>query len=67
MREKERKARTKRLVEVGAIFEKHFGIEGQEEAEKFALALKKYVVEKKDKIINMNIEQLRNQDVKKQT
>lgn len=32
VKQKERKARTKRLIEVGAIFEKYFEIEGQEQA-----------------------------------
>lgn len=40
LKEKERKERTKRLIEVGAIFEKYFEIEGQEEAEKIAISLK---------------------------
>lgn len=34
--QKERKARTKRLIEVGAIFEKYFEIEGKEKAEVIA-------------------------------
>ncbi|MGG3806411.1 hypothetical protein [Metabacillus fastidiosus] len=65
MREKERKARTKRLIEVGAIFEKQFEIEGQEGAEKLVLVLKKSVLKRKEKIMRMDIEQLRQQNESK--
>jgi hypothetical protein len=66
LKEKERKARTKRLIEVGAIFEKYFEITGQEEAEKLAISLQKYVVNNKAKILVMTKEQLE-QQVKKST
>ncbi len=33
-KEKERKERTRRLIQVGAIFEKYFEIQSEEEAEK---------------------------------
>ncbi|GMG76933.1 hypothetical protein ICR95_25725 (plasmid) [Priestia megaterium] len=36
-KEKERRERTRRLVQVGAIFEKYFDITGQEEAEQVAI------------------------------
>jgi len=56
--EKERKARTKRLIEVGAIMEKYFDIQGQEEAEKIAIALKGYVAQKKDTFLSMSHDEL---------
>ncbi|KZR60602.1 hypothetical protein [Pseudobacillus badius] len=59
LKEKERKARTKRLIEVGAIFEKHFKITGPEEAEKVALILSKYVEVNKEKFFAMTNEELR--------
>ncbi|MFT9601094.1 hypothetical protein [Mesobacillus sp.] len=49
--QKERKARTKRLIEVGAVFEKYFGIEGPEEAEKVARVLQKTVDKNRDRIL----------------
>lgn len=58
VKEKERRARTKRLIEVGAIFEKHFRIEGQEEAEKIALSLKNYVAKNRDKFLSLTKGQL---------
>lgn len=58
LKEKERRARTKRLIEVGAIFEKYFEFEGQEEAEKLALSLKTYVKKNKEKILNLTKEQI---------
>ncbi|WP_411335133.1 hypothetical protein ACK1LH_21055 (plasmid) [Metabacillus indicus] len=64
LKEKERKERTKRLIEVGAIFEKHFQIESKEEAEKLALSLKKYVLENKEKVMKQNLKQLREHDQK---
>jgi hypothetical protein len=60
--QKERKARTKRLIEVGAIFEKHFEIEGQEQAEKIALMLKNYVAKHKKKFLSMPIEEIKEQN-----
>lgn len=61
LKEKERKARTKRLIEVGAIFEKYFDIKGQEEAEKLAIGIKPYVVKNKEKILSMTKDQLERQ------
>ncbi|WP_336647271.1 hypothetical protein [Micrococcus luteus] len=59
LKEKERKARTKRLIEIGAIFEKHFDIEGgQEEAEKLALGFKQSVLKNKEKVLSMSKEQI---------
>lgn len=47
----DRRERTRRLIQVGAIFEKYFEIEGAEEAEKVALALSEIVKKNKDRIL----------------
>ncbi|MED4135938.1 hypothetical protein P4668_26505 [Priestia megaterium] len=54
-KEKERKERTRRLIQVGAIFEKYFEIQGEEEAEKIAKALQWYVGKNKDKILHHDV------------
>jgi len=54
-KEKERKARTRRLIQVGAIFESHFDIQSEEEAEKIAKALQSYVGRNKDKILHHDV------------
>jgi hypothetical protein len=54
-KEKERKERTRRLIQVGAIFEKYFEIQSEEEAEKIAKALKSYVGKNKDKILHHDV------------
>jgi hypothetical protein len=59
LKEKERKERTKRLIEVGAIFEKYFEITGPEEAEKIGLILRKYVETRKEKFLSMSNEELK--------
>lgn len=59
LKEKERKQRTKRLIEVGAIFEKYFEIEGKEEAEKIALTFQHSVLKNKNKVLSMNMEQIK--------
>lgn len=51
-KQKERKARTKRLIEVGAIFEKYFEIEGQEQAEIIAKNIQSTVKTQKMQWIN---------------
>ncbi len=56
LKEKERKERTRRLIQVGAIFEKYFNIEGEEEAEKIAIAIFKMVRERKEELLKINIE-----------
>lgn len=58
LKEKERKARTKRLIEVGAIFEKYFEIEGQEQAEKVAIGFRHAVLKNKDNVLKLTIEQI---------
>lgn len=55
--EQERKKRTRRLIQVGAIFEKYFEIEGEEQAEKIALATNKQIKENKDRLMEIDIKQ----------
>ena len=43
---------------MGAIFEKYFEFEGQEEAEKLALSLRNYVTKNKEKVVTMTKEQI---------
>ena len=59
LKEKDRKQRTKRLIEVGAIFEKYFEIEGKEEAEKIASAYQSNVLKKKSEILKNDIEKIK--------
>lgn len=49
IKEKERKERTRRLIQVGAIFEKWFEITGPEEAEQVARAFHEAVKANRDK------------------
>ena len=56
LKEKERKERTRRLIQVGAIFEKYFDIADVDQAEKIAFALKKYVENNKEKILAIDLE-----------
>lgn len=59
LKDKARKERTKRLIETGAIFEKHFEIESKEDAEKIAVTYQKSVASKKDKILSKSLEELK--------
>ncbi|MEK4444360.1 MULTISPECIES: conjugal transfer protein TraD [unclassified Niallia] len=59
VRQKERKERTRRLIQVGGLIEKHFEIEGEEEIIKLIASFKKDVVKNKEKILKMDIEQAR--------
>ncbi len=61
IKQKERKERTKRLIEIGAIFEHHFEITSKEEAEKIAWGLKKVVTNRKEDLLNLSIDELKNQ------
>jgi len=54
-KEKERKERTRRLIQIGAIFEKYFEIQSEEEAEKIAKALQAYVGKNKEKILHHDV------------
>jgi hypothetical protein len=62
LREKKRKERTRRLIQVGAIFEKYLGYKDEEDgltpekAEQIAMALSSYVRENKDKLEKIDIE-----------
>ena len=50
MKEKERQERTRRLIQVGAIFEKYFDIEDVDQAEKIAFAVQDFVKKNKEEI-----------------
>ena len=56
LKEKERKERTRRLIQVGAIFEKYFDIAGVDQAEKIAFGLREVVEKNKEKLLNMDLE-----------
>ncbi|MGG1685138.1 hypothetical protein [Pseudalkalibacillus sp. NRS-1564] len=53
---KERKERTRRLIQVGAIFEKYFDIVGEDQAEKVAYGMKDAVEKHKEKLMNIDVE-----------
>ncbi|MGW8428913.1 hypothetical protein ACWGJQ_26300 [Peribacillus simplex] len=61
IKQKERKEQTKRLIEIGAIFEHHFEITSEEEAEKIAWGFKKIVTNRKDDLSRLSIEELKKQ------
>jgi hypothetical protein len=54
--QKERKERTRRLIQVGAIFEKYFDIIGEDQAEKVAYGMKDTVGKHKEKLMNIDVE-----------
>lgn len=56
IKQKERKERTRRLIQVGAIFEKYFEIEDEEQAEQVSYALKNYVEKNKSNFLNIDLE-----------
>ncbi|MFJ7936893.1 hypothetical protein [Sporosarcina sp. NPDC096371] len=56
IKEKERKERTRRLIQVGAVFEKYFEIKGEEEAEQVAYGMKNAVEKNKSKLLNIDVE-----------
>jgi len=56
MKEKERKERTRRLIQVGAIFEKYFDIEDVDQAEKIAFRMKGIVEKHKEKLMTIDLE-----------
>lgn len=56
LKEKERKDRTRRLIQVGAIFEKYFDFVGEEEAEQYALYLQNKARTEREKITKVDIE-----------
>lgn len=53
---KERKERTRRLIQVGAIFEKYFDIAGEDQAEKVAYGMKDAVGKHKEKLLQIDVE-----------
>lgn len=55
-KERERKQRTRRLIQVGAIFEKYFEIEGQEQAEKVAFRSAEFIKERLDDFLKTDVE-----------
>ena len=59
VRQKERKERTRRLIQVGGLIEKHFEIEGEEETIKLIASFKESVVNNKEKILDLDIDQAR--------
>ena len=61
IKEKERKERTKRLIEIGAIFERHFEITSKEEAEKIAWGFKKVINNRKEDLAKLSIDELKKQ------
>jgi len=56
MKEKERKERTRRLIQIGAIFEKYFDIVGEDQAEKVAFGMKEIVEKHKEKLMTIDLE-----------
>lgn len=56
MKEKERKDRTRRLIQVGAIFEKYFDLVGEDQAEKIAFGMKEMVEKNKEQLLNIDLE-----------
>lgn len=56
IKQKERKDRTRRLIQVGAIFEKYFEVEGEEQAEQVAYFLKTYVDKNRSNFLNIDLE-----------
>lgn len=54
--QKERKERTRRLIQVGAIFEKYFDIVGEDQAERIAYGMKGAVENHKDQLLNIDVE-----------
>lgn len=56
IKQKERKERTRRLIQVGAIFEQYFGIIGENQAEKIAYGMKDVVEKHKEKLMNIDVE-----------
>lgn len=58
---RERKERTRRLIQVGGLIEKHFNIEGPEQAAKLIYFLQRTVKENKQDIFSLNIEMVKDE------
>ncbi len=56
IQQKERKERTRRLIQVGAIFEKYFDIVGEDQAEKVAYGMKDAVGKHREKLLAIDVE-----------
>jgi hypothetical protein len=56
LKERERKDRTRRLIQVGAIFEKYFDFVGEEEAEKYALYFQNKARSEKENIKKIDLQ-----------
>jgi len=52
---KERKERTRRLIQVGAIFESYFDIIGEDQAEKVAYGMKDAVEKHREKLMTIDV------------
>lgn len=61
LKEKNRKERTRRLIQIGAIFEKYFELENTEDAEQVALSYHQSVQEHKEKIKKVDVEKSKEQ------
>ncbi|NMO80140.1 conjugal transfer protein TraD [Niallia alba] len=59
VRQKERKERTRRLIQVGGLIEKYFEIKGEEETIKLIVSFKESVEKNKEKILSLDIDQAR--------
>lgn len=55
VKEKERKERTRRLIKIGALIEKHFDVRGEEEAIKLIASFQEPVMKNKEKINQLDI------------
>lgn len=62
VKEKERKERTRELIQAGAIFKKILGYQSLEEAEQMAWIVKKAISENRDKVKTIDLEKSREQD-----
>jgi hypothetical protein len=62
IQQKERKERTRRLIQMGAIFEKYFDIVGEDQAEKVAYGMKDAVKKHKDKLLKIDVEKSKEQN-----
>jgi len=60
LKQKERKARTQKLIRMGGLLEKHLGITGEEETIKLIASFQKSILENKDRVNAMDINQARN-------
>lgn len=63
VKEKERKDRTRRLIQIGAVLESHFGYDPKkndpltpEKAEQIGIGLSEYVKKNKEKFSNIDVE-----------